>query len=345
MTNKYLITICIPTHNRAHYIRDTIQSVLAQTYKNFELLICDDASTDDTQEIIKSFTDKRITVVKNKKNLGYIKTMNKCTQLAKGEWIMHLSDDDLMNPTMLEEQVAAIKKYQAYPIAYIVPQSANINSHGDIISVPKKQLKNKKDILLKPTEAIYNFTLYGRKIKDRYKFNTSFPSTLFNKRILIQEGMSSEEVPVAHDLLIMAKLCLKYPVVFIDESLFNYRVHENWGSSLNSTGKFLEEYKKFLELVFAYVKENKIQFSYDFKKYCYDSLITYLFAVNGGLVRLGARFKGSINEKNQLISEYVGFGVKQNIRLLFLPQFYISVILSLFPQNILILGGKLTRKI
>lgn len=343
--SKISVTVCIPTHNRVHFIADTIQSALSQTYKNFELLICDDASTDRTQEVIKSFKDTRIRLLTNTKNLGYIATMNKCTKLAKGDWIMHLSDDDLMSPRLLEEQVKIIKKYIKIPIAYIVPQSTNINSQGEIISIPPKQLGRRVDILLHPKEAIPNFTLYGKKIKGVYQFSTSFPSALFNKKIFLKEGMSSDEVPVAHDVLIMAKLCLKYPVVFLDDALFSYRVHENWGSSLNSTGKFLEEYKRFLELLFMYVKDNNIRFSYDFKKYCYDSLIKYLFALNGGLVRLGARFKGSPKEKRQIVSDYVKFGLQQRRGLLLLPEFYISLFLSFFPSRVLIWGGKLTKKI
>ena len=344
-TNTPLISICIPTHNRAHYILETIQSVLDQTYINFELLICDDGSTDETQEVLGRIADKRIKLLKNDKNIGYIATMNTCTKLAKGPWIMHLSDDDIMEPNLLEEQVKMIRKYTGKTIAYIVPQSGNINSHGILISKPQKQLKIKDEILLQPTEAISNFTLYGKKIKDKYQFNTSFPSALFNKQILIKEGMSSQEVPVAHDLLIMAKLCLKYSVIFIDETLFLYRTHENLGSSLNAKGTFLSEYLTYLDLLFAYIKKEHIQFTYDFKKYCYDSLIAYLFSLNGGLIRLGARYKGSWNKKVDIIREYLKFGITYKKVLFLNPVFYTTAILSLFPQKILLLGGKLAKKI
>ena len=343
--NKLLITICIPTYNRSHYMLQTVQSVLDQTYTHFELLICDDGSTDDTQTLISSLKDKRIKKLKNTKNFGYIATMNKCTKIARGEWLMHLSDDDIMLPTLLEEQVKMIKKYADKQIAYIVPQSSNINSQNEIISITKKQLQNKNEILLEPTEAIENFTLYGKKIKDLYRFNTSFPSTLFNKKIFIKEGMSSEDVPVAHDLLIMAKLCLKYPVVFIDKPLFLYRSHENLGSSLNAKGTFLKEHLTYLELLLAFVKKEHIHFPYAFKDYCYNSLITYLFSLNGGLVRLGARYKGRWLKKTEIILQYMRFGLSYKKSLLIKPMFYISIALSFFPQQLLLVAGKMTKKI
>lgn len=341
-----LITICIPTYNRANYIGNAITSILEQTYKNFELLICNDSSTDNTEEIIRTFKDKRITYIKNKKNSGYIYSMNKCTKLAKGEWVMHLSDDDELFPETLELQVKALQENSDKTIGFVVPLTMTVNPEGKAVSVPKKQLPNNKwYIVFNPKEFIPNYTLYGKKIRDKYVFGTSFPSTLFNKKVLLELGMSSVEVPVAHDLLIGAKICLKYPVIVIDKPLIKYMVHENWGSSLNARGEFLREEVRFFELLIDFVKKEKISFDYNFEKYCYQSLVDYLFKVNGGLIRLAARYNGSFKDKMSVRKDYIKFGIEHDKTLLTRPTFYAVVLASFIPKGIILKFGKMSKQI
>lgn len=342
--NNPFLSICIPTFNRASYLSETIQSILSQTYTNFELIIINDGCTDNTDDVVSGYQDKRIKYLKNKKNLGYIKTMNKGTQLAKARWIMHVSDDDKMRPTMLEEMVSALYEYNNQEIGFVVPQSANINHKGELINEPEKQLVNKKSILLKPKEFIFNFTLYGRKIRDKYVFNTSFPSTLFNKRILLGLGMSSEDVPVSHDVLIESEICLLYPVLVVDKALFEYRVHENWGSSLNRKGTYLIEYEHFFAKLFSFIDKNKIAFDYNFQNYAYQALVNYLFAPNGGLLRLSGKYQGSYQQRLKRINEYITFGVSHDKSLLVSLRFYIVVMASLLPQSIILWLGRFFRK-
>ena len=89
------VTVSIPTYNRARFIGKAVDSVLAQTYKDIEILIIDNASTDDTQKIISSFDDNRIKYVKNEENIGIIGNWNKCIGLAQGQYLMILGDDDV----------------------------------------------------------------------------------------------------------------------------------------------------------------------------------------------------------------------------------------------------------
>jgi glycosyltransferase involved in cell wall biosynthesis len=343
-TKQPTISICIPTYNRAHYLKETINSVLAQTYIKFELIICNDGSSDETEKVIKLYTDKRIRYIKNSVNLGYIKTMNKCTKFSKNEWIMHLSDDDILLPEAIETMVKILNESKVQDIGFIVPQTITINSQGRVIAVPLKQLKGHY-LFLKPKEFIPNFTLYGKKIRGKYIFNTSFPSTLFNKKILIENGMSSEKVPVSHDIFIESKICLKHSIIVIDDPLIKYRVHENWGSGLNQRGEFLKEYLQYLSLLFAFIKKEHIIFDYNFEQYCYEALINYLFSINGGIIRLAARYNGSYKERIKKINEYISFGIRYNSRLLWQPKFYMVSALAYLPQSILLSSGKLLKKI
>ena len=102
-----LVSIIMPSYNTAKYISDSIKSVLAQTYKNWELIIVDDCSTDNTDEIVGEFlADERIRYLKNEKNSGAAVSRNYALREARGKWIAFLDSDDLWLPEKLEKQLA-----------------------------------------------------------------------------------------------------------------------------------------------------------------------------------------------------------------------------------------------
>lgn len=105
MENKGLVSIIMPSYNSEKYIKDSIESVLKQTYPFWELLIVDDCSTDKTVDIIKSFKDERIKLFQNKTNSGAAISRNWALREVKGKWIAFLDSDDLWLPTKLEEQL------------------------------------------------------------------------------------------------------------------------------------------------------------------------------------------------------------------------------------------------
>lgn len=105
MENKGLVSIIMPSYNSEKYIKDSVESVLNQTYPFWELLIVDDCSTDKTVDIIKSFKDERIRLFQNNTNSGAAISRNWALREAKGKWIAFLDSDDLWLPTKLEEQV------------------------------------------------------------------------------------------------------------------------------------------------------------------------------------------------------------------------------------------------
>jgi glycosyltransferase involved in cell wall biosynthesis len=99
------VSVIIPTYNRAKLVSRAIKSVLAQTYYNFELIVIDDASTDNTKNIIANFQDKRISYIRQKKNKGAPAARNTGIKLAKGLFIAFLDDDDEILPAKIEKQV------------------------------------------------------------------------------------------------------------------------------------------------------------------------------------------------------------------------------------------------
>ena len=103
------ITVLLTVYNRES-ISKTIESILSQTYQDFELLIIDNASTDKTQSIIKSYSDKRIRLYINEKNMGQTYSLNRGLALARGEYIARIDADDICLPKRLEIQADFLDK-------------------------------------------------------------------------------------------------------------------------------------------------------------------------------------------------------------------------------------------
>ena len=133
MTANKIVSICIPSYNNESYILKTITSVLNQTYQNFEIIISDDASTDNTIEIAKSFNDSRIKIFNNKINSGLTANWNRSIDLAQGDYIKLVCGDDILYPTCIEKQVKVLDNDTNFSIALVTSYSHVINSIDKVI--------------------------------------------------------------------------------------------------------------------------------------------------------------------------------------------------------------------
>ncbi|MBR2986562.1 MAG: glycosyltransferase family 2 protein, partial [Clostridia bacterium] len=100
-----LVSVIMPNYNSEKYIKETVESVLQQTYSHWELLFIDDASTDGSLAIAKSFHDPRIRILQNPSNMGAAATRNVGIEAARGKWIAFLDSDDLWHPEKLSTQL------------------------------------------------------------------------------------------------------------------------------------------------------------------------------------------------------------------------------------------------
>lgn len=138
-----LVSIIMPSYNTATYIAESIQSVVTQTYKNWELIIVDDCSKDDTDRVVQEFlNDDRIRYLKNEKNCGAAVSRNRALREAKGKWIAFLDSDDLWLPEKLEKQIAFMEEHD-YHFSYtnyceIDPQGSK---NGVSVTGPRKITK------------------------------------------------------------------------------------------------------------------------------------------------------------------------------------------------------------
>jgi len=123
------VSVCIPTYNYAHFLKDAIDSVLAQTYRDFELLIIDNCSTDDTEEVAARYAlvDDRISYFCNESNIGLTGNLNRCLEYATGEYVKILCADDLIEPDCIEKSVRILDDNANVALVYCTRQLVTIN--------------------------------------------------------------------------------------------------------------------------------------------------------------------------------------------------------------------------
>ncbi len=149
-----LVSIIMPSWNTAKFIGESIQCVIEQTYTNWELLIVDDCSADDTDKAVEPFlTDSRIKYLKNDKNLGAALTRNRAMREARGEWIAFLDSDDLWMPEKLEKQIDFMNEH-GYVLSFTEYEKIDEDSRPLNIYVSGPEVVNKR--------KMYNYDYIGQ---------------------------------------------------------------------------------------------------------------------------------------------------------------------------------------
>lgn len=195
-----LVSIIMPSYNTAPYIRETVESVLNQTYTNWELLIVDDCSTDDTDKVLADLSDDRIRIYKNEVNSGAAVSRNKALREAKGKWIAFLDSDDLWKPEKLEKQLAFMKKNN-YSFSYT--DYEEINAEGVKIGV---------------------HVTGPKRITKTGMFNYCWPGCLTVMYDAEKIGLIQiKNIKKNNDYAMWLKICRKADCYLLDENLAQYR--------------------------------------------------------------------------------------------------------------------------
>lgn len=197
---KGLVSIIMPSYNTAPYIRETIQSVLDQTYQNWELIIVDDCSTDNTDEVVASIKDDRIKYLKNERNSGAAVSRNRALREAKGRWIAFLDSDDLWMPEKLEKQISFMEKND-YSFSYTNYEEIDVdgNSTGVKVTGPKKVTKT----------GMFNYCWLG------------CLTVMYDRDVI---GLIQiEDIKKNNDYAMWLKVCKKADCYLLDEYLGKYR--------------------------------------------------------------------------------------------------------------------------
>lgn len=216
--NNPKISVLMPVYNAEKFLNESIDSILNQTYKDFEFLIINDASTDNSKEIILSYKDPRIRYFENKKNLGVAKTLNRGLRLAKGKYVARMDADDIASLQRLQLQHEILNQQEN--------KLAVVASYYDIIDENGNHLYAQKNA--STPEEIY-YTLY---------FNNCLghPTVMINKKI-IKAFNGYNEQQEAEDYDLWLRLSTRYKFFKIKKRLLKLRIHPK--SRIGSLGSYI----------------------------------------------------------------------------------------------------------
>lgn len=197
----------MPVYNSERYLKESIESILNQTFKNFEFIIIDDGSTDKSIQIIKNYKDSRIVIIRHKKNKGLVKSLNEGIKKAKGKYVARMDADDISTKDRLYKQINYLEN----------------NKKTDLVGSWAKVF-GKKSFTWK-TEA------KSSQIKARLLFESSIihPSIMAKKSFFIKNRYS--ESPFSEDYLLWVKSFSKASFSNIEDCLIHYRIHNKQTSS------------------------------------------------------------------------------------------------------------------
>ncbi len=210
MTNP-LVSVIIPTYNRTQYICEAVDSVLAQTYRNIEVIVVDDGSTDNTEEILSQYDSKIKYVFQN--NAGPSAARNNGIKQARGDLLAFLDSDDIWFPEKLERQIQLMK--QSRNTGLVSCGSYIINVSGEITASPiiKKNHENKK-LFLKEL-MVHNVVSGGGS------------AALIKKKCFEELGLFSENLWIGEDWDMWIRIAKHYDIRFVEEPLIKCRAHGN----------------------------------------------------------------------------------------------------------------------
>jgi glycosyltransferase involved in cell wall biosynthesis len=208
------VSVILAVYNGERFLSEAIDSILRQTFRDFEFLIVDDGSTDRTRDIIGSFRDSRVTVVRNERNLGLSRSLNRALVMARGEYIARQDADDVSDPDRFAEQVRYLDHHPR--VALLGTGYRHVDSHG----------------------AVAGATVLPRDDLDiRWEMFFSCPfvnSSVMWRRVPVHEqvGRYNEQFAYAQDNELWLRIAERFDVANLGRSLIKYREHP---SSMTST--------------------------------------------------------------------------------------------------------------
>ncbi len=282
---KKKVCVLMPTFNSSNYISYSIQSILDQSFRDFDFFIIDDCSLDDSPRIIREFAskDQRIKYLRNDSNMGYSFILENFKFYNNYDYLVRMDADDISHKDRISTQIKIIEKNDN--IGVIGTNAIYINKNNEEIS------KNK------------NFKSGELLNSDFKNFNKIFhPSVIINIKKLIDVGGYRKAFEPSEDLDLWLRISRKYKIINLNEYLLKYRIHEN-NFSENSLEKLA---KSHLNALYFNIREdlNSKKTSFSDDKYFKKNIDRFLYFTLMGMIKR-KKYEYVLNylEKNELINK------------------------------------------
>jgi len=249
------VSVVMASYNHEKYVAETLESVLSQTYQDFEFIITDDGSSDGTVDVMKRFDDRRIKLSCFSQNQGACAAINNCIQEAKGEYIAVINSDDAWMPEKLEKQVKFLDEHPeigaVFSYAHIIDEQANkITEENHFYS----------KVFIQPNRTRFEWLRH-------FFFNGNclcHPSLLIRKHCYDDIGLYDERFALLPDFDFWIRLCIKYEIFIMPESLVKFRIRlQEANASGNKPETQMRHHLEFSQILKNYISPDTLNIFLD----------------------------------------------------------------------------------
>ncbi len=212
------VSVCIPTFNRSRFLRESIRSVLSQTFADFELIVVDNASTDGTPEVVSSFQDRRIRYIRHERNIGLQANLNECLRTGQCEFVIIFHDDDIMLRDLLGREFEVLKSASDVVLVHCAAQL--VDEEGEIYSVPGQKWPS----LTQGLDFVRRY--WGSR-----DCGVTAPSVMLRRSVALRLGGFKEDLNYSLDADLWQRMAFEGQVAFLDEVLLYNRIHSGQTTS------------------------------------------------------------------------------------------------------------------
>jgi glycosyltransferase involved in cell wall biosynthesis len=277
---KPLVTVAMVTYKSAPYVRMAIESVLASSYTNFELIISDDCSPDNTWDFICEYKDPRIRASRNEKNIGEYPNRNKCIDLAQGGYLIFVDGDDYLFPDALAKCIDYANQFPEF--GFILASTGKKSMIYPTLLEPKNCLKI--HFFIEPL------------------FNHSFLQAFFKTELLRESNITNDYI--SGDYHLFLKLASKYNLLLINAPLGWWRVHDQQSSNkLIGVNAILNSINITLELMHAFKYLSEIEKSIILNRqiiHLFKYLVKHPWSVSLKVFKILTHYNFWVRNKNSL---------------------------------------------
>lgn len=245
-----IISILMPVYNVENYIDEAIESILNQTYQNFELIVVDDCSTDNTYEHVEKYSrnNSKVKLFKNNENMKICKTLNRALSEAKGDYIARMDGDDISTPNRLEVLMGYLKKHKDISL---------VGSYLIGIDEKSEQFNHKK------------YPLSNKYIQMSNKYISSVPHFWLTYKSVYEALEGYRNIPYAedYDFLLRGQL-LGFKYANVDEYLYLYRLRQ--GNTVSANGLIQRKTVRYVQMLHKFEKKKIYKYNEnDYQKNIY----------------------------------------------------------------------------
>jgi glycosyltransferase involved in cell wall biosynthesis len=277
---KPVVSVIIPTYNRAHYLTQAIQSVLDQSYQDFEIIVVDDGSTDNTREVMDSFKDPRLKYF-YQENQGVCAARNNGINVSEGEYIYFLDSDDALLENALERQVGVLDRHPDVALSH--GQAFPMDERGRVFGLHRHRPRNISPGVYHGIKEISNFLRYGN--------HSCLSATIIRRSSIIDVGLFDPAFRAgSEDFDLWVRLAKKYAVSYIVNHVVACRVHSSSMTASRALDEMEKSHNRILEGIFNDVSLGHLFSSQRAKTYFYYYLRLASYAYDRGKMKISRTY-------------------------------------------------------